>query len=125
MKTLYDLLGVDDGASQAQIEQGYKRLLDRYLERPQAGHNDSETRRMQNIREAYLLLCSPPKRKIYDQQLQMFRQMRRGLLQRIGLWPAVLVVVAMLAGSGLYFHTAVASQPPLDQAVAVQSGTSH
>lgn len=125
MKTLYDLLGVDAGASQAQIEQGYKRLLDRYLERPQAGRNDGETRRMQNIREAYLLLCSPQKRKSYDQQLHMFRQMRRGLLQRIKLWPAVAVAAAMLAGSTLVYHSTIEPRTVADQTIAARGGVGH
>ncbi len=100
MKTLYDLLEVEAGATQAQIEQGYKRQLDRYLERPQAGRNDQETRRMQHIREAYLLLCSPQKRQIYDQQLQIFQKAKRRIFNRANLWRAALAALGVLAVAG-------------------------
>lgn len=103
MKTLYDLLEVEAGATQAQIEQGYKRQLDRYLDRPQAGRSEKDTRRMQNIREAYLLLCSPPKRQIYDQQLQMFRRAQKHVFNRNNLWRAGLATLGVLAvAGGLY-----------------------
>jgi hypothetical protein len=115
MKTLYDLLGVDAGATQAQIEQGYKRQLDRYLERQdanaridqRASQHDSETRRMQNIREAYLLLCSPPKRQIYDQQLKMFQKARAQIFSRSNLFRAALLALGVLAvAAGIYMsHT--------------------
>ena len=103
MKTLYDLLEVEAGATQAQIEQGYKRQLDRYLDRPQAGRSEKDTRRMQNIREAYLLLCSPQKRQIYDQQLQIFRQAQKHVFNRGNLWRAGLATLGVLAvAGGLY-----------------------
>jgi curved DNA-binding protein CbpA len=100
MKTLYDLLDVEAGATLAQIEQGYKRQLDRYLDRPQTGRNEQETRRMQNIREAYLLLCSPQKRQIYDQQLKLFQQARKRVFNRANLWRAGLAALGMLAAAG-------------------------
>ncbi|MBV8635119.1 MAG: DnaJ domain-containing protein [Burkholderiaceae bacterium] len=103
MKTLYDLLEVEAGATQAQIEQGYKRQLDRYLQRPHAGKTDQETRRMQHIREAYLLLCSPQKRQVYDQQLQIFLQARKRVFNRANLWRAALAALGVLAvASSLY-----------------------
>jgi DnaJ-class molecular chaperone len=103
MKTLYDLLDVEAGATLAQIEQGYKRQLDRYLDRPQADRNEQETRRMQNIREAYLLLCSPQKRQIYDQQLKLFQQAKKRLFNRANLWRAGLAAFGVLAvAGGLY-----------------------
>jgi DnaJ-class molecular chaperone len=104
MKTLYDLLDVEAGATLAQIEQGYKRQLDHYLNRPQAGRNEQETRRMQNIREAYLLLCSPQKRQIYDQQLRIFQQAKKRVFNRANLWRAGLAALGVLAVAGsLYF----------------------
>jgi len=129
MKTLYDLLEVEAGATQAQIEQGYKRQLDRYLERPQAGRNDQETRRMQNIREAYLLLCSPSKRQIYDQQLQIFRQARKRVFNRANLWRVALATVGALAvACGIYLshdtrgHAWNDSGSGVDQAMLSQVG---
>ena len=100
MKTLYDLLGVDAGATQAQIEQGYHRQLDQYLVRQSAGKGGQDIRRMQNIREAYLLLCSPPKRQIYDLQLQMFQKARVQLFHSGKLVRAALLMLGLSAVIG-------------------------
>lgn len=110
MKTLYDLLEVEAGATQSQIEQGYRRQLDRYLERPQAIKSEHETRRMQNIREAYLLLCSPPKRQVYDQQLRLFQQAGKRVFNRANLWRAALAALGMLAVAGVYLWHGLPSQ---------------
>ena len=108
MKTLYDLLGVDAGATQAQIEQGYHRQLDQYLARQSAGKGAHDIRRMQGIREAYLLLCSPPKREIYDHQLQMFQEARVRLFHSGKLIRAVLLLLGMTAVvGGLYLRQAM------------------
>ena len=105
MKTLYELLDVEVDATQSQIEQGYQRQLDRYLQRPITGRSEQETRRMQNIREAYLLLCSPPKRRIYDQQLRIFQQARKRVFNRANLWRAALVTLGVLVlGAGAYLR---------------------
>ena len=111
MKTLYDLLGVDPAATQAQIEQGYKRQLDRYLERSNTGKHDHETRRMQNIREAYLLLCSPQKRQIYDQQLRIFQKARAQIFNRGNLLRAAALTLGALALiGGIYLRHATHDQ---------------
>jgi curved DNA-binding protein CbpA len=74
MKTLYDLLEIKSCATQSEIEQGYRRLLDQYLARQGIGKPDKETRRIQAIREAYLLLGSPERRQAYDQELKPYQK---------------------------------------------------
>jgi curved DNA-binding protein CbpA len=102
MKTLYDLLGIDPKATQAQIEQGYKRRLDHYLERQGVGKPDEETRRMQMIREAYLLLCSPQRRQAYDQQLRLYQKARAQMSNRSNRkYVALLMVVLLLVIAGV------------------------
>jgi len=105
MKTLYELLGIDPKATQAQIEQGYKRRLDHYLERQGVGKPDEETRRMQMIREAYLLLCSPQRRQAYDQQLRLYQKARAQISSRSNRKYAILLMLVALAiVAGVYMH---------------------
>src|SRR5579872_1622868 len=105
MKTLYDLLGIDPSATQAQIEQGYRQRLDHYIASQSKGKPDEETRRIQMAREAYLLLCSPKRRQAYDQQLRIYQKARAQMASRgyrrimVGLTVAIIAVVA-----GLYAH---------------------
>jgi hypothetical protein len=105
MKTLYDLLGVNPDATHAQVEQGYKRCLDNYLARQGIGKPDEETRRMQMIRDAYLLLCSPQRRQSYDQQLKLYEKARTQILRRSNRKFAVwLMVIVMAIAVGAYVH---------------------
>lgn len=105
MKSLYDLLGIEPGATQAQIEQGYRQRLDHYIASQSKGKQDEETRRIQMAREAYLLLCSPKRRQAYDQQLRLYEkaraQMARRGSRRLLMWLTV-AIIAMLAG--IYGH---------------------
>jgi hypothetical protein len=126
MKTLYDLLGVKPEATQMQIEEGYKRRLDHYLERQGIGKPDKETRRMQTIREAYLLLCSPDRRQAYDQQLRLYQKARSQVSSRSHLVRAALLMAVVLAlSAGVYMLKVLRPKPPLraeesrEQAVAV------
>ncbi|HEX8957099.1 MAG TPA: hypothetical protein VF798_12525, partial [Burkholderiaceae bacterium] len=50
--------------------------------------------------EAYLLLCSPQKRQIYDQQLKIFLQARKHVFNRSNLWRAALATLGVLAVAG-------------------------
>src|ERR1700757_780409 len=103
MKTLYDLLGVTPDATHAQVEQGYKRCLDSYLARQGIGKPDEETRRMQMIRDAYLLLCTPQRRQSYDQQLRLYEKARTQILRRSNRKFAILLMVIVMAiATGAY-----------------------
>jgi len=105
MKTLYDLLGIEPTATQSQIEQGYRKRLDHYLARQGVGKPDQETRRMQMIREAYLLLCSPQRRQSYDQQLRLYQKARTQISNRANRkFALLLIVVAVAVVVGVYMH---------------------
>lgn len=106
MKTLYELLGTSPDATQAQIEQGYKRRLDRYLARQRIGKPDHQTRQMRAVREAYLLLSSPQRRQAYDQQLKADRENRLQGRNPAYLIPAAAVVMAVVLALGAvaYLH---------------------
>jgi len=107
MKTLYALLEISPDATQSEIEQGYKRRLEHYLSRQGIAKSDLQMRRMQAVREAYLLLCSPPRRRAYDLQLKVKREAKPqfaipGTLMRVML---VMAIVLML-GAGAYLFRA-------------------
>lgn len=100
MKTLYDLLGIEHNATHVEIERGYRRSLDAYLAKKGAGQPDQDMLRMQAIREAYLLLCSPTRRQAYDQKLKENRQVTTG---RSGMpWAALALALLLAIGGGYY-----------------------
>ncbi|WP_395064804.1 J domain-containing protein [Paraburkholderia silvatlantica] len=66
MATLYDLLGVRDDASDADIKRAYRRAAmkahpDRNMGREAAAHAQ-----FQEIKEAYAILADPAQRSVYD-----------------------------------------------------------
>lgn len=73
MKTLYDVLGVQANATHSQIEHGYRVSLEAYIDSQGPGQTEESVRRMRNIRDAYLLLSSPAKRRAYDKRLRKYQ----------------------------------------------------
>ena len=107
MKTLYDLLHIERSAAHVDIERGYRRCLDAYLANKGTGQPDRETLQMQAIREAYLLLSSPTRRKVYDQKLRESAEMQCGRAAVGGLPRASLMLaIALLVGGGSYRYKA-------------------
>lgn len=108
MKTLYDVLGVDRQASLADIEQSYRHGLNQLI----AGNPRSRKRplrkkdllRMQQMREAYLLLASPARRLDYDVRLEqmMLARMRTAVRVRMAFGVLLLVAGVALIGGGYY-----------------------
>lgn len=99
MKTLYDLLGVRRQATLIEIEQGYRRHLNRHF----AGNVRGKLRkkdqlRLQSVRNAFLLLSSPLRRQTYDRELTM-REQRRDRMLDIG--GVILAVTSLLTGLAL------------------------
>jgi curved DNA-binding protein CbpA len=125
MKSLYELLGIEPGATQAQIEQGYRQRLDHYIASQSKGKQDEETRRIQMAREAYLLLCSPKRRQAYDQQLRLYQKARAQMARRgnrrflMWLTLAIFVMLAGIYGHRIWQHNAdVHAQQMLEQQAA-------
>lgn len=120
MKTLYDLLDIERNASHVDIERGYRRCLDAYLANKGTGQPDRETLQMQAIREAYLLLSSPSRRKVYDEKLResaesQYARAAAGLPRA-----SLMLAIAMLVGGSSYLYKAqqgkVRIAPPAEQA---------
>ncbi len=65
----YQVLQVAPGASQAEIEQAYRRLLKRY--HPDTGGSTASVERFTAVRAAWSVLGDPVKRKAYDRQLNL------------------------------------------------------
>jgi curved DNA-binding protein CbpA len=106
MKTLYDLLGIERNATHVEIERGYRRSLDAYLANKGTGQPDQETRRMQAAREAYLLLSTPTRRQVYDEQLResmAARHMREHVpgVRRVSV--ALICTLLLGPGGGAYY----------------------
>jgi len=102
MRTLYDVLGVDRYASFSEIEQSYRLNLKEHLDAScDAPVHKKDQRRMQQMRQAYLLLSSPSRRLDYDLQLDRIEQAR---LRRAELAGTVIGAVILIAGLVLIVH---------------------
>lgn len=98
MKTLYEVLGVDRQAAIADIAQRYRQHLNDHI----AGKgkhplSKRDQRRLQRMRDAYLLLSSPSRRRAYDQQLELQARERGRRIERAG----VAFCIALLLGGML------------------------
>ena len=98
MKTLYDLLGVRRQATLIEIEQGYRRHLNRHRGNKHRKPRKKDELRLQNVRHAFLLLSSPPRRETYDRELALREQRRDRMLDICG---AILAVSSLLIGLAL------------------------
>lgn len=108
MKTLYEVLGVDRQASITDIAQRYRHHLNQHVAN---SHNRvirrKDQRRLQHMREAYLLLTSPSQRRIYDIKLARKERARMRLVERIGI---AACVVMLLSGAALIVRGYVQAQ---------------
>lgn len=69
-KDFYQVLGVADSASQAEIKKAYRRLAKQY--HPDANPNNAQAaERFKEISEAHTVLSDPEKRKQYDQMRKL------------------------------------------------------
>lgn len=126
MKTLYDLLDIERNATHVDIERGYRHCLDAYLANKGTGQPDRETLQMQAVREAYLLLSSPARRKTYDQKLRESAETQYARAAVGGLPRASLMLaIALLVGASSYLYKAQQDKarvtPRVEQA-EVQAG---
>lgn len=65
-KDFYDVLGIEKGASDAEIKKAFRKLAIKYHPDKNAGNKEAEER-FKEINEAYQVLSDPQKRAQYDQ----------------------------------------------------------
>lgn len=66
----YEILEVEDNATQAQIKEAYRRLAFQY--HPDRNQAPGSSAKMKSINEAYAVLSNPPKRRDYDAARQQY-----------------------------------------------------
>jgi curved DNA-binding protein CbpA len=112
MKTAYELLGVPRTATPSEIEHRYRYALNTHM--VQCGSrrlSKKERARVCAMRDAYLLLASPARRRAYDQQLAQRARVRNLIVDTGGM---ALAVLALLAGIALIGGAARLMQPDVE-----------
>jgi curved DNA-binding protein CbpA len=117
MKTAYELLGVPRTATPSEIEHRYRYALNAHM--VQCGSrrlSKKERARVCAMRDAYLLLASPARRRAYDQQLAQRARIRSVIVNTAGMALAVLSLLAgivLIGGAaGLTLSDAAATARP-------------
>ncbi|WP_420474378.1 hypothetical protein [Noviherbaspirillum sp. ST9] len=130
METLYDKLGVTRRANASDIELSYRHSLSQHI----AGNRSHPLRkkdqlRLQQMRQAYLILSSPGRRMEYDLELDQREHARLRKIERFG---TAIGLVLLIAGLALIAHgyyrqvyegqTSVQAAAPSNSAAATPRG---
>lgn len=119
MKTLYDKLGVTRQASASDIELKYRHSLSQHI----AGNRSQPLRkkdqlRLQQMRQAYLVLSSPSRRLEYDLELDQQEHARLRRIERFGTAIGLMLLVVGLALIARAYYRQVYEGPATVQAAA-------
>jgi DnaJ-class molecular chaperone len=122
MKTLYDVLGVDRHASFADIEHSYRHSLNEHISgNTRRAWRKKDQLRLQQMRQAYLLLSSPRKRLEYDLRLNELEHTRLRRLERVGTGIGLVLLLAGLAIIGhSYYRQIYGDMPRMEPAASMQ-----
>lgn len=125
MRTHYEVLGVDRQATMADIAQRYRHHLNQHMaasrDSQDSARRQKDQRRMQRMREAYLLLSSPSRRRAYDLYLDQRERAQRSLVARSGMACCVVMLIAgaLLMGRGI-LRMQVNGMPVVPQVVQME-----
>ncbi|HYD60310.1 MAG TPA: DnaJ domain-containing protein [Noviherbaspirillum sp.] len=121
MKTLYDVLGVDRHASFADIEHSYRQNLNEHISsNTRRGWRKKDQLRLQQMRQAYLLLSSPRKRLEYDLRLNELEHTRLRRIERVSTGIGLALLLAGLAIIGhSYYRQVYGDMPDMGPAASV------
>ncbi|HZW20422.1 DnaJ domain-containing protein [Noviherbaspirillum sp.] len=130
MKTHYDKLGVTRQASHSEIEQSYRHSLNAHIADNLADNRNRPLRRkdqlrLQQMRQAYLVLSSPARRMDYDLKLDQLEHARLRRIERMGTLAGLILLLAGLAliARGYYkqVYDEKAAAPAVQQAAVAAS----
>lgn len=119
MRTLYDKLGVPRHASASDIDRSYRHSLSEHI----AGNRNRPLRRkdqlrLQQMRQAYLVLSSPSRRLDYDLKLDQLEHARLRRIERIGTAFGLVLLLAGLALIARGYYRQVYDGEPIARATA-------
>lgn len=103
MNTLYDVLGISRQTNAAQIELGYRTILETLA--GNANNVEQDMIRAKAIKEAYAILSSPSRRAAYDEKLRLKEQVSYEVVEKHGMpWISLVLMGLMLAGAFGYYR---------------------
>lgn len=112
MATLYEILGLSENATSAQIEQGF------VLQSEKAAGLPAEQARMRQmaIKEAFAVLSSPSRRAAYDERQQRSRQVTYEVIEKKPMpWIAIAITAIVLISGGVYIQQKQARTARLEE----------
>ena len=117
MKTLYDKLGVPRHASTSDIEMRYRHNLNEHIaSNCNLPLRKNDELRLQQMRQAYLVLSSPSRRLEYDLALDQQERARLRRLEQLGTTLGLLLLLVGLALVARGYYRQVYAEQPVARA---------
>ncbi|WP_168798766.1 DnaJ domain-containing protein [Herbaspirillum sp. ST 5-3] len=125
MRTYYDVLGVDRNARSIDIEYSYRYGVNEQIDDPSSPVSQKKKRaRLQQLREAYLVLASPSRRLAYDRRLHQLELARGRRRQRLRTTASMLLLVTglVLVISGVFYRMERSEQDGVSMTLLARGG---